>query len=216
MRVKFWASSRSLGGVATSVLITASRTPSAGWRRGFSCFHGAIRDSRRGNYLPEGRPDTVGVCALDLPQDTLVFGGCLHTRHPACCSGRFRDWVELSWAERTAWALCVMQKEPVGWFDVLKEQPEWAEFRLWKSDIEVSLERTQLWIPIQCYDILLLQQIGYSAHKQFIFSHIYILFIPSLFLFYTTLSSTSNISFHVCTMRIFRENKLSLHSVGSH
>lgn len=41
--------------------------------------------------LPKSRADAVGVRALYLPQDTLVFGGCLHTRHPACSGGRVRD-----------------------------------------------------------------------------------------------------------------------------
>lgn len=38
------------------------------------------------SYSPEGRTDAVRVCALDFPQYAFVFGGCLHARHPACCS----------------------------------------------------------------------------------------------------------------------------------
>lgn len=97
--LKFWASSRSLGGVANLALVAASRVPSAGWRRELGCFHGANRGQPPVGrvHSPEGRSDTVGVCALYLPQDTFVFGGCLHARHPACCYARFR--AELSWEE---------------------------------------------------------------------------------------------------------------------
>lgn len=54
--------------------------------------------------LPEGRPDTVGVGALNLPEDPFMFSGCLHTRHPACCAG----------AELNGLAPCVMHKKTVG------------------------------------------------------------------------------------------------------
>ena len=80
------------------MLAEASRAPSAGLTPTVELPSpgrpaertGATGEVGVGWYSPEGRSDTVGVCALDLPQDTLVFGGCLHTRHPACCSGRVR------------------------------------------------------------------------------------------------------------------------------
>lgn len=62
---KVWASPRSLGGVANLVLIIVSRIASAGWRRGFGCFHTAIKDSSLGiAYLSVGPMQLVSVLSI--------------------------------------------------------------------------------------------------------------------------------------------------------
>lgn len=122
--LKFWAGSQEL-------LAEASRAPSAGWRRPLSCLH---RGAPRGGQPPGGRVVLTG--------GSVRYSWCLCSRSPAGYARVRRlsphspscmllwtgpSWSELSRAERTGWAPCVMQEEPEGWLDVFTERPGRAE-----------------------------------------------------------------------------------------